>query len=476
MIRSIINNLLLVFLVCFLFNCSKPDLSIRQEQGVGPMPDGDYYVATWGDDSNPGTFDSPWASWQKAFETAEAGNTVYFRGGIYRPVSDAYGNSTSRITPRTGKGHNGTDGNPIRYFNYPGETPILDYSLFTPSGNFNTGLLIEGGNLLHFKGLTIRNVWQRRDGVTANGIQAYACNNLTFENFTVHNIGGRAFGFIAGFGSVYPEIKYDTTRFINCDAYNICDSLCNDLANCETTQPGGISDGFKCDNTAGSYILFEECRAWNFSDNGIDISGSVFAEVKNCWLIGGGLLFNGVKLGEGGGIKYGDLREPITTITRRIVNCISAYNTWLGFDENNSGGGYYPLNCEIYNNVSYKNYIGFGNFSYMEGATYQNKYRNNVSYKETRYARGDEAGDIIEDHNSWLSTSSLAEPAIPLTDEDFVSTNPHELTKPRQADGSLPKINFLRLSKDSKLIDAGIDVGLPFNGNAPDLGTFESDW
>jgi hypothetical protein len=26
------------------------------------------------------------------------------------------------------------------------------------------------------------------------------------------------------------------------------------------------------------------------------------------------------------------------------------------------------------------------------------------------------------------------------------------------------------------LIDAGDDVGLPYNGSAPDIGAFESDW
>ena len=45
---------------------------------------------------------------------------------------------------------------------------------------------------------------------------------------------------------------------------------------------------------------------------------------------------------------------------------------------------------------------------------------------------------------------------------------------PRQADGSLPSIDFLKLASGSHLVDAGVDVGLPFNGAAPDLGWFES--
>jgi hypothetical protein len=45
---------------------------------------------------------------------------------------------------------------------------------------------------------------------------------------------------------------------------------------------------------------------------------------------------------------------------------------------------------------------------------------------------------------------------------------------PRLADGSLPFLDFLRLAPGSHLIDAGVDVGLPYNGAAPDLGWLET--
>src|SRR5205823_3298479 len=45
---------------------------------------------------------------------------------------------------------------------------------------------------------------------------------------------------------------------------------------------------------------------------------------------------------------------------------------------------------------------------------------------------------------------------------------------PRQADGRLPSIDFLKLAPGRHLIDAGVDVGLPYNGLAPDVGWFES--
>ena len=56
---------------------------------------------------------------------------------------------------------------------------------------------------------------------------------------------------------------------------------------------------------------------------------------------------------------------------------------------------------------------------------------------------------------------------------DFESISIEELKASRQADGSLPDVNFLKLKENSDLIDKGIDVGLPFLGKAPDLGAFE---
>jgi hypothetical protein len=38
----------------------------------------------------------------------------------------------------------------------------------------------------------------------------------------------------------------------------------------------------------------------------------------------------------------------------------------------------------------------------------------------------------------------------------------------------LPDITYLRLVSGSNLRNAGVDLGLPYDGSAPDLGAFES--
>lgn len=83
------------------------------------------------------------------------------------------------------------------------------------------------------------------------------------------------------------------------------------------------------------------------------------------------------------------------------------------------------------------------------------------------------------ENNSWNLE-------INLTDDDFVSLEDPSMTVtgqdlsklpgmlgPRNADGSLPDVDFLKLKANSQMIDKGENVGLPFVGSAPDLGAFE---
>jgi pectate lyase len=60
-----------------------------------------------------------------------------------------------------------------------------------------------------------------------------------------------------------------------------------------------------------------------------------------------------------------------------------------------------------------------------------------------------------------------------LTTKDFLSLDEGELFRPRQADGDLPSIGFMYPTTGNALIDAGVDVGLPFRGSKPDLGAFD---
>ena len=67
--------------------------------GALAQPNSSFYVATTGNDSNPGTQASPWRTIQHAADTARAGSTVNVRGGIYEEVVsiNASGNTSDRF-------------------------------------------------------------------------------------------------------------------------------------------------------------------------------------------------------------------------------------------------------------------------------------------------------------------------------------------------------------------------------------------
>ena len=43
----------------------------------------DYYMAIDGSDSNEGSYDAPWASLNRAFQTLQAGDTLIIKNGTY---------------------------------------------------------------------------------------------------------------------------------------------------------------------------------------------------------------------------------------------------------------------------------------------------------------------------------------------------------------------------------------------------------
>jgi len=131
-----------------------------------------YYVATNGKDSNPGTKTLPWLTWNMGLTSANPGDTVYFRGGVY-PGTTLNGEGI------WAEGGTATQG--IYYYAYPGETPILDGSnISNPSLGVNFAIRVWGVQNVHFKGLTIRNFHERFSDVITQAITAEDIGNSTF--------------------------------------------------------------------------------------------------------------------------------------------------------------------------------------------------------------------------------------------------------------------------------------------------------
>lgn len=434
-----------------------------------------YYVATNGNDSNPGTFVLPWATWGKAFTSTNVlpGDTIYFRGGVYYK-------STSEPSSNFGTGgysicyalkRNGTSGNPIKYWNYPGETPILDCKNVIPIGNtLNAAIQGNDKSYLHFKGLTVRNVWQTPTG-SAYGWYVNCDNNVKWENCTVYNVHGRGWRIMEG----------SAIEVINCDAHHCCDSL-------TTADPGNDGNGFLTGGLiqANHSITFTNCRAWLCGDQGFatnDSTGIVIFD--GCWsfLHGSRGVYNrnGIEMtGDGHGIKLGHFFDNNgTTKLRKIVkNCVLAYNSYSGIVTNDEGRQMQGM--QIYNNTIYK--TGYpARFETAYGVWIYNTedsdtdelarvFKNNISYgSQTGPIKFNAGAKATVEYNSWNTP-----PGVTISDIDFLSVDSTGITAPRQDDGSLPDNNcykyFLRLAPASDLIDVGTNVGLPFVGMRPDLG------
>lgn len=452
-----------------------------------------YYLATTsstpaGNDANAGTISAPWATWQKAINNAHAGDTVFVRGGIWYPTG-----STSVGIFET---YSGTQNSPICFFNYPDETPIIDGRDRNLTDGWNSCFSLTARDFIKFRGITIRNFRQPQTSPynAAAGVGGTNNSNLTFENMTVHNIGGCAFKLFGAWkypasGFTFPESGFDTaaylsagrangyliashatltgdtTRFINCDAYNLCDSVS------AAVGPGGSADGWKLDNEVNSVFILSGCRAWNCSDDGFDASGTTKVLYDNCWSMGNGFLgASPTTGGDGTGIKDAYPRAYIAAPLRIERNVITAFNRGPGFAAIVADD--YPCLSTVYlNTVAFRNDRGIvTSFGYGCDSVQPMVLRNNIRY-ESREILGYDAysfkSGTTEDHNSWNGS-------IVLTNADFITIDSTtiwtQLSGARKSDHSLPDISVFKLAEGSDLIGAGVDVGM---SSIPNIGI---DW
>jgi hypothetical protein len=167
--------------------------------GAFGQPTSSFYVATTGNDSNPGTQSAPWRTIQHAADTVRAGRTVNVRGGIYEELVsiNASGNTTDGF---------------ITFRSYPGETAILEAGRFTPSGR-SAVLTINNKSYVRIEGFEIRNYRTAEHRLTPLGISVMgAGSHIELLKNNVHHIeqnfdgrdapgrGGNGFG-IAVYGT-----------------------------------------------------------------------------------------------------------------------------------------------------------------------------------------------------------------------------------------------------------------------------------
>ncbi|GAB3858992.1 hypothetical protein GCM10028822_34850 [Hymenobacter terrigena] len=457
-----------------------------------------YYVAPTGSDTNSGTIQQPFLTIQRAQTAVSAGDTVYIRGGTYMMNntnisghSTAAAGSYAYITYLTKSG-SATAGR-INYWAYPGEQPVFNYAGVDPGITDTNPVANPGavpapyrlsafevtGSYIHLRGLEVVGLRVPRVASTVNTLsicfsQSGQFGNNIYERLSMHD--GQAIGFYLTRGP--------NNLILNCDAYRNNDDI--NVPNSTGTQNGGNVDGFGCHPNQPTYTgnVFRGCRAWQNSDDGYDcISAFAATTFENCWAFYNGFTPKFVSRGDGNGFKtggYGTSTTPSVpaTIPRNIVRgCVSVRNKSNGFYANHHPGG-----VTFINNTAYRNGGGTSsaNFNMLNRASnyqsdvpgYNHVVQNNISYSPAvtgnDFINYDPTQCTI-DHNTFGPNNV----GVTVSASDFVSLDTTRLRAPRQADGSMPVVSTLRLASGSRLIDAGIDVGLPYSGAAPDLGAFE---
>ncbi|HEY4787057.1 MAG TPA: T9SS type A sorting domain-containing protein [Bacteroidales bacterium] len=311
------------------------------------------------------------------------------------------------------------------------DRPVFDFSGMADA-DANQGILLSG-SYWNIKGIRIK-------GAGDNGllVEGGSNNIIEFCDFYENRDSG-------------AQLKGGAAnnQFINCDSYYNRDSS------------DGNADGFSPKMDVGSGNSFKGCRAWQNSDDGWDgyLRGAdnINTTIENSWCFKNGYLKDGsASAGNGNGFKTGgsdnkDLKHNMT-----LKNCISVGNRVKGYDHNSNRGTVILYNCFATANGTN---MGFGSSNPVGSLTIKN-----TAVVGTTGNLNGTVTDIT--NNSWQN-------GLIADANDYESLDASQLSAARKADGSLPDITFAKLKAGSDLIDKGVNVGLPYNGSAPDVNCTE---
>lgn len=431
---------------------------------VVEYPHNVYYVDPAGDDATAdGSELHPFFSLQKAADLAAAGDIIYMNAGTYK--------YSARVNLKAiGEKNSGC----ISLMARNGRA-ILDYSAMTVGDN-NQGIRLTG-SYWYIYGLDICNAGDNgllieRNKPSGGGYADIAANTAEGHHNVVENC------------SFYRNA--DTgLQMKNLAAYNLvinCDSYFN-------IDPGeGNADGFAVKISHGEGNYFYGCRAWRNSDDGWDqfikkeggFPDDITTTLDNCWAFENGYLENGQPCsGNGNGFKMGSDQGRNNVIMNR---CLAFDNLQKGFDQNHNSGHMILNNCTGY---SAKYLDNKSHYTYRldepVAAGHEIRFTNCVAVSDGIADRNDSEFAPYSIKGEQITCDFNCLPG------DFVSISTDGTDGPRDADGNLPDLDFMKIRPgNDRLIDCGSIVtpypgesvhsqGITFSGAAPDLGCFETE-
>ncbi len=418
-----------------------------------------YYASPNG--SGDGSYNNPCSFTAGLGKLHNPGDTLYLLGGTYY-FSDKFSINKQ-----------GSKSKYIVISGYPGEKATLDFRQVAYGVR---GVSIHENSLyIHIKDLSI--AYSGKNNLYCEG------SYCRFERLDIY-----------GSADTGCQMKKGGNNLIiNVDSH---DNFDYKTMSGSTANFGGNADGFADKQFTGAGNHYIGCRAWNNSDDGWDFFQRVSTSntiIENCVCYQNGCPYYDMRnhpraagvdkawfdskvgtqmtdrygntitvtlakypcQGNGNGFKMGG---QYTDHKILIHHCLAVGNYARGFDQNNNGGTMW-----LYNNSAYDNAYNYG-FTTAYGT---NTIQNCISLASQKSDSYRAQTNVANDHNTWNTGFSVAA-------SDFQSLDTTLILAPRNGNGDLPDNDFMRLAEGSTLIDAGIDINLGYNGNAPDLGCYES--
>ncbi len=415
--RSLSVTSALVFIVA-LVSCHWWDDAIQRDPTTTIGLEAEYFVAPWGSDSAPGTFDEPLSSLKRVAQLAQPGDTILLRGGVYDILNQHV---------YIGITMNGALGAPITIKSYPGERAIFDGHKHPWHPRYeNDGRNLSDPNLIRVIG-----------------------DHLIWEDITFRNGVGRGFYFV-GYHNTLRNIESHDHHHAGIyfqGSHNLLEYVSahdnNSVSNGGNSGNGiSLIDGAHIRSTHGTNAetrgnIIRYALLYRNSDDGIG--------VWNSWdtLIEHSISFeNGIgPTGNGMGFKLGGAdRHDIGTIARFNI----AFGNVNNFDTNGSTG------VLLHNNTAWAarstNYV----LTRHSTNACANEAYNNISYQAGSYDRI-RGNCTLHEHNTWN---------LGITEPQFETLDPQSS-------------HFMALKTTSPAIGAGVDMGFPYVGRAPDLGALQ---
>lgn len=319
-----------------------------------------YYVATSGNNSNPGTSSQPWRTVAYAASKMVAGDTTYVKGGTYQEGVIRFGRS-------------GTSSAPIKLLNAPGEFPVINFInksqyhriLIQNSASYNKPIgwiTIEGFELRNgHDGIKYYNLHDsiiRRNWIHHNGFQGILGQGGTRVLFDRNRINHNGRFAACGAGTT-TSCYHDHGIYAHGSSYKITNNLFYDNLGFGVQQNGSSSStsnagpgfagaknwvianntfaysvnraglvlwGSQCSNTIIENNIFHEnaVKAPPYYSQGIEISGGATGiQIRSNLAFASGSGGTKFILGGTAGVNYTLSGNEVNTLIPKFVNAPS---------------------------------------------------------------------------------------------------------------------------------------------------------